>query len=195
MVHAGCGGKQKHWGQRSGEGSRACTTPPLPHQKPGRATRNWETRIVPPTVQREMWASLCLRVIKCQVAREPPHVSKAEAGLEQVSAEPDRGGTGDEAQEETLEDPHSGTTQQEPLRGRPVTVGQDLERKIKDKGGDGEGDAGADHLGGATMATTRKFQPPGMGGQVEQTVPKELLNPFRTQKLQGCPGSIPSPDF
>lgn len=142
-----------------------------------------------------MRASLCLRAIKCQVAREPLHVSKAKAGRKQVSAEPDRGGTGDEAQEETLEDPHSGTPQQEPLRSRLVTMGQDLERKIKDKGGDGERDAGADHPGGATMATTRKFQPPGMRGQVEQTVPKELLNPFKTQKLQGCPGSIPSLGF
>lgn len=40
---------------------------------------------------------------------------------------------------------------------------------------------------GATMATTTKFQPPGMGGQVEQKVPKELLSRFRTQKSQGCP--------
>lgn len=47
----------------------------------------------------------------------------------------------------------------------------------------GKGDAGADRPGGATMATTSKFQPPGMGRHVEQRVPK-LLSPSRAQKSQ-----------
>lgn len=88
-----------------------------------------------------MRASCCLRAIECQVAQEPPHVSEAEAGPKQMSAEPDRGGTEDEAQEEGNSGGHSlwDPPDRSLSGGRPVTVGQDLERKIKDKGGDGKG--------------------------------------------------------
>lgn len=71
-------------------------------------------------------------------------------------------------------------------------MGQDPERKIKDKGDNGEGDAGGDHPGGATMATS-KFQPLGRGGQGKRRVPKEFLSPFRPWKLQGPPALIPPP--
>lgn len=51
-------------------------------------------------------------------------------------------------------------------------------KEIKDRGVMGRGHAGADSPGGATMATTSKFQPPGIGEQAEQKVPKKLLSPF-----------------
>lgn len=56
---------------------------------------------------------------------------------------------------------HLGTLQQEPLKGRPVTMAKTLKRKSRTKGVTERGDTGADHPGGATMATASKFQSPG----------------------------------
>lgn len=53
----------------------------------------------------------------------------------------------------------------------------------------GRWDAGADHPGGAAMATTSKFQPPGIGGQLELS-PKEFLSPIRTDRIP-VPPSLP----
>ena len=64
-----------------------------------------------------------------------------------------------------------------------------LKGKSRTKGVMGRWDAGADHPGGAAMATTSKLQPPGIGGQLELS-PKEFLSPIRTDRIP-VPPSLP----
>lgn len=89
-------------------------------------------------------------------------------------------------------DPHSGTLQLEPLRGRPV-MSQDPKRKVKDKGGAGEGGCGSGSSRWCCHGNHQQVPTSRDGRTLSRGVPK-LLGPSRAQKSQ-LSWPIPTPGF
>lgn len=95
MIHCRCRGNQNHWCQRIGSwaGDLDCWTPPHPHPRPSRATRNLRDQHSPSHCPGKDLVWLCLRATRYQ--------ANAEAGSEPVSVEPQEGRIEDKVREET----------------------------------------------------------------------------------------------